>query len=586
MTPPSAPANALRPREWLGQVGRSGGVSQVVSIAMPLLAGALLLPQARLTAHVIDRVVTAGESPWLASAPLVTIGCLLLLRAGLSLIGDFAATSAGETSKCKLRETLIGNMLARSPSWIATRPSGALATAVIEHVEAMDGYLTRYLPAMAQAALLPLAFAAAILPVDWTVALLLLIAAPLIPVFMALAGWGARAASERQAQALSRLSGHFADRLRGITTLKLFGREAAETEGVARASEALRVRTMRVMRIAFLSSAVLEFFAALGVAGVALYVGLTYLHLVNLRIVPLSLEAGLFCLLMAPEVFAPLRTLAAHYHDHAAAKAAAAELVALFGELPAVKPGLATSAPVARSCSSAAPSISLGHTRVSSPTGAAVVHDADLVVKPTEHIAILGPSGSGKSTLFAAIAGLTPYEGSIRLDDEELRQIAPSALRRTIGALSQRPTIFAASLADNIRFGRPQGCPTAVRRVAERARVDEFASALPQGLDTLLGEAGAGLSGGELQRVALARLYLLDRGLLLLDEPTSHLDAATEARVLDGLCDFAGGRTMIVFTHSLAVAARMDRCYRLVQGRLLETPRPSVKVSAQRGAAA
>src|SRR6185312_317184 len=326
MTPPSASAHALRPRKWLGQLGRSGGVSQTMSIAMPLLAGTLLLPQAWLIAHVVDRAVRMGESPWLMLTPLLEITGLLLLRVLMGLAGELAATTAGEQSKRRLRRTLIGDILDRSPNWTAARSSGALATAVIEHVEAMDGYLTRYLPALVQAALLPLAFAVVILPVDWMVALLLLIAAPLIPVFMALAGWGAQAASERQATALSRLSGHFADRLRGITTLKLFGREGAEAEGVERASEALRIRTMRVMRIAFLSSAVLEFFAALGVAGVALYVGLTFLHLVNLRSVPMALEAALFCLLMAPEIYQPLRLLAASYHDRAAARAALQEI--------------------------------------------------------------------------------------------------------------------------------------------------------------------------------------------------------------------------------------------------------------------
>lgn len=585
MTPPPASAHALRPRKLLGQLGRSGGVSQTLSMAMPLLAGALLLPQAWLMAHVIDRAVVAGEGPQLLFVPLAVIASLLALRIALALVGDVAGIKAGEAGKARLRETLIGDMLGRSPSWTAERASGALATAVIEHVEAMDGYLTRYLPAMAQAALLPLAFAVAILPIDWMVALLLLVAAPLIPVFMALAGWGAQAASERQATALSRLSGYFADRLRGITTLKLFGREAAETDGVERASEALRIRTMRVMRIAFLSSAVLEFFAALGVAGVALYVGLTFLHLVNLRSAPLSLEAGLFCLLMAPEVFAPLRTLAAHYHDQAAAKAALAELQKLFGEVPARQSQTAPHPAPNPNCEVVPAAVTLSAVRVASPTGATVIEDLDLVVKPGEHVAILGPSGSGKSTLLSVIAGLAPYEGSIRLDGRELREIEPQVLRRSIGALGQRPTIFAASMAENIRLGRPQACPTSVLRAADRARVTEFAGGLPQGLDTLLGDGGIGLSGGELQRVALARIYLLERGLLLLDEPTSHLDLLTEARVLDGLCDFARGRTMIVFTHSLAVAARMDRCYRLAQGHLLATPRPAAEWPAQRGAA-
>lgn len=585
MTPPAASVHALRPRKWLGQLGRSGGVSRTVSIAMPLLAGALLLPRAWLMAHAIDRVVVAGEDLRLLLTPLVAVACVLTLRIAMGLAGELSATRAGEMGKHRLRQALIGDILTHSPNWTAARSSGALATAVIEHVEAMDGYLTRYLPAMAQAALLPLAFAAAMLPVDWMVALLLLIAAPLIPVFMALAGWGAQAASERQAAALSRLSGYFADRLRGITTLRLFAREAAETDGVERASEELRIRTMRVMRIAFLSSAVLEFFGAIGVAGVALYVGLTLLHLVNLRIIPLSLEAGLFCLLMAPEVFVPLRTLAAHYHDQAAAKAAVTELETLLGELPRLEPKAAPQSLSRPRVEVIAPAVTLSGVYVASPAGTTVIQGLDLSLRPGGHVAILGPSGSGKSTLLSAIAGLAPYRGSIRFDGQELREIDPQSLRRCIGALGQRPTIFATSLGENIRLGRPHACPTSVQRAAGRAQVTEFAATLPQGLDTMLGEGGAGLSGGELQRIALARLYLLDRGLLLLDEPTAHLDSTTEADVLDGLCAFARERTMIVFTHSLAVAARMDRCYRLIDGRLLATPRPAMEWPPQRGAA-
>jgi ATP-binding cassette subfamily C protein CydD len=439
---------------------------------------------------------------------------------------------------------------------------------------------------MLQAAILPLAFAVVLLPVDWMTALILLITAPLIPVFMALAGWGAQAATEAQASSLSRLSARFADRLRGLTTLHLFGRDAAEIEAAGTASEELRGRTMRVMRVAFLSSAVLEFFAALGVAGVALYVGLTFLGLLSLRSgAPLPLEAGLFCLLMAPEVYVPLRLLAANYHDGAAAKAAALEISRHFGTLPSLDE--AAAALPARAAKVHGPSrVTLAGVSIATPAGTPVIAAATLEVSPGQHIAILGASGIGKSTLLEALARLRDYSGDIGLDGADITALGESELRSRVAMLGQRPRIFAGSIAENIRLGRSTACDTAVRLAARRACVAAFVDQLPDGLSTQLGDEGLGLSGGEIQRVTLARIYLRDPGLILLDEPTAHLDASTEAQVLDGLMDFARGRTLIVATHSMAVAARMDRVFRIAGGRLLPALRPAVPTSRRHGLAA
>ncbi len=583
-TAPHPPETSAR--KWLTGLSRSGGAPALLAVVLPLLAGILLLVQAGVLSGLLHASIIEGRSLVSLAGEVVAFAAVLVVRGLLGFAGEVAAARSSEATKQRLRGAMVRNILSRLPIWTAARSGGALSSVVIEQIEAMDGYLTRYVPAMVQATLLPLVFMVAILPVDWMVALLFLVTAPLIPVFMALAGLGAEAASRRQATALSRLSGHFADRLRGLTTLKLFGREAAETEGVRVASEALRERTMRVMRIAFLSSAVLEFFAALGVAGVALYVGLTFLDLVSLRGAPLSLEAGLFCLLMAPEVYQPLRQLAAHYHDRAAAKAAVVEVARQLGELPTDRSAPATPrTPIATDRLPTA--LVISKLNVTTPDGRSVIIDADLVVAPGEHVAILGQSGAGKSTLLEAIAGLRPFVGSIVLDDRPLEAIDPAQLRAEVAVLGQRPTAFAGSIANNICLGRRDACHTAVRIAAQRAGVMDFARELPEGLDTQLGENGVGLSGGEVQRMALARLYLRDPGLLLLDEPTAHLDAATEARVLDALLDFARRRTVVVVTHSEAVAARMDRCFRIVQGRLLTTPRPKVhpQASAERGAA-
>lgn len=567
---------------WLNRRAAENRPLLVAVLGLPLLAGALLVAQALVLAALLHRAIVEGAGLAMLLPQVALLGTILVVRVGLGALGEAAAVRFGEAIKQRLRVGMVAGLLNRSPTWTASKSSGALSSTVLEQVEALDGYFVRYLPAMVQAAILPVAFAAIAFSVDWIVGLLFLISAPLIPVFMALAGWGAELASRAQASALNRLSGRFADRLRGLVTLKLFGQDEAETARVRLASEELRVRTMRVMRIAFLSSAVLEFFAALGVAGVALYVGLTFLDLVTVRSTELTLQAGMFCLLMAPEVYQPLRLLAAHYHDRAAAKAATAEIERELGSLPEPAPQ-AVAAEVADGVTGTA-TLELRGVALADPNGRPVLEAVDFALEAGAHVAILGASGIGKSTLLEAVAGLRAFDGEVRIDGRALRDIAEPELRRRVAMLGQRPRLFAGSIADNIRLGRRDADHAAVRLAAQQARVADFADALPEGLATWLGEDGLGLSGGEIQRIALARIYLRDPGLVLLDEPTAHLDPATEALVLDGLAEFAAGRTLLVATHSHAVAARMNRVFRIAGGRLLPAPKP-VLVDRNMGAA-
>ncbi|MDC9822731.1 thiol reductant ABC exporter subunit CydD [Devosia sp. ZB163] len=559
---------------WLSRLGAAQGPLRAAVVVLPLLSGALLLAQAAILASVLHRAIVEGVPLADLAGSVLALGALIVVRVCLSAAGEQAGVEFSERIKAGLRGRMFKGLMARPPTWTAARSTGALSSSLVEQVEALDGYFARYLPAMVQAAILPLAFAIVILPVDWVVGLLFFISAPLIPLFMALVGWGAEAASRSQAGALNRLSARFADRLRGLTTLMLFGGAARETAAVRTASEELRQRTMRVMRIAFLSSAVLEFFAALGVAGVALYVGLTLLDLVSVRGgVELTLWAGMFCLLMAPEVYQPLRLLAAHYHDRAAARAAVAEIAA---ELDGLPDEVEQSRSAAVATHEGAARLELAQLELLTPADRPLLAGADLTVVPGERVAILGASGIGKSTLLEAIAGLRPFGGEIRIDGVPVGQFAEADLRRRVAVLGQRPRLFVGSIADNIRLGRRDADHAAVRLAGQRAHVTDFADALPEGLATRLGEDGIGLSGGEVQRVALARIYLRDPGLILLDEPTAHLDADTEAAVLDDLIAFAAGRTLLVVTHSQAVAARMDHVFRIAGGGLLPAPKPPV----------
>jgi len=552
-------------------LARAARLPLLLAGAAPLVSGVLLVVQAWLLARVLDAAIVGQQPRQALIGGILGIAGLMLVRACISWAGERAGADASERIKRHVRQSLFRRLVLKGPHWSRGRAAGELASAVVDQVEALDGFFAKYLPAMTAAALLPVAFAVVLLPVDVIAGLVLLITAPLIPLFMALVGWGAQGASRRHLRAFARLSGFFADRLRGLSTLKLHGRAEAEAASVVAASDALRQRTMSVLRIAFLSSAVLEFFAALGVAGVAVYIGLTYLGFLDLRWTPLTLQAGLFCLLMAPEVYAPLRQFAAHYHDRAAALAAVTQIATLFDGLPRdddvrSEEGGAAAAPAQRGKGAA---LSAEGLRVLAPgRGQPVLSGAALALAPGEHVALMGPSGIGKSTLVEAIARLRPFDGEIRIDGLPLAEWSEPALRGRVALIGQKPQLLAGSIADNIRLGRPEASDADLRDAARRACVLEFAEALPQGLDTPLGARGHGLSGGQAQRVALARLFLRDPGLILLDEPTAHLDDATQARVLDEILAFASGRTLLLATHAPAVAARLGRSLRVAAGKV------------------
>ncbi|SFZ86588.1 ATP-binding cassette, subfamily C, CydD [Devosia enhydra] len=578
----SNPDDRKAQRRTLSRLGHTDGPALRLAMAAPLLGGVLLVVQAFVLAQILGRTLVEGEllaSLW----PLVGLAlALMLIRAGITAAGERWGIQAAEAIKQMLRLSLFDDLMAKPLDFTASRSSGALAATALEQVEALDGYFARYLPAMVAASVLPLAFSAVVMPVDWVAGLLFLLTAPLIPVFMALAGWGAEAATKAQAGALTRLSGRFADRLRGILTLKLMGRAEAETHAIVEASEELRRRTLSVLRIAFLSSAVLEFFAALGVAGIALYVGLTFIGYLTVN-PELSLAGGLFLLLMAPEVYQPLRVLAAHYHDRAAALAALGEIERQFEAVPEGE----TIRPATSTARTTAPHKAIGFAvsglRLTTPDGRVpLLLDTSVEIAPGEHVALLGTSGSGKSTLLETLARLRPANGTILLGDRLLASLPEAQLRAELALLGQRPRLFAGTIAQNIRLGRPDAGEREVEAAALRACVTDFAGLLPNWLDARIGEGGLGLSAGEASRVALARLYLLDPSVVLLDEPTAHLDSVTERRVIEGLVDFCTGRTLLVATHSPILAGAMQRSLRLAGERLLPSIAPVRAVAEPR----
>ncbi|MEA9578926.1 thiol reductant ABC exporter subunit CydD [Xanthomonas nasturtii] len=538
--------------QWLDALAAPAARARRLSGVAVALSGVLLLAQSAAIAWLVQAVLVQH----LALAQLRHVGIgLLLAMLGRAVLTRWVQSLTGEVAdvaKRELRMRIARRLMQHGPLWLRRQRSGELGELSLAHTDALEGYFVGYQLARTEMLLVPPAILIAVFSVDWVVGLVLLLTAPLIPFFMMLVGWGAEAAGREQLGELARMGGHFADRLKGLGLLRVYGRGEAELSGIAAAAEGVRERSLKVLRIAFLSSTVLEFFASVSVAIVALYFGLSYLGMLDLHGLP-SLGAGMFCLLLAPEFFAPLRRLAAHYHDRANALAAVTEaerlLEGFVTEADAIAP---VAAPPPRALEPAQAHAPLLQARglALRPLGAphTVITQFSLDLQPGQRVAVIGASGSGKSTLLEGLAGwLSPEAGSVVL--------RPGT---RVGYATQRPYLFHGSIADNLRLADPQASDAQLQTVADAAQVMRFAAQLPAGLDTVIGERGFGLSGGEARRVALARLLLRAPDLLLLDEPTAFLDPETEAELLRALGVFARGRAVVLATHSPAVMRWAD----------------------------
>jgi thiol reductant ABC exporter CydD subunit len=390
---------------------------------------------------------------------------------------------------------------------------------------------------------------AAVLTVDWISAAIMVVTLPLIPVFMALVGMATRARTDRQFRALQVLSGHFLDVVSGLPTLKIFGRSRAQARVIREVTERYRRRLMNTLRITFLSSLVLELLASVSVALIAVGIGLRLLdgHM--------ELRAALFVLVLAPEAYLPLRQLGAEYHASAEGVSAADQVFEVL-DTPVPARGTATEVPDPASAGLVIEGLTFTYPGRDRPA----LDGLTLTVEPGQVLAVTGPSGCGKSTLLAILLGfIQPDDGTVWIGGIDLARLDPDAWRRRLAWVPQRPYLFASSVADNIRLGRPDANLADVRHAAAAAGLSRLADRLPNGLDTVLGQDGAGLSAGERQRIAVARAFLRDAPLLLLDEPTANLDGRTEADVLNSVARLSAGRTVVLVAHRPALLSLADR---------------------------
>ncbi|GLK75095.1 thiol reductant ABC exporter subunit CydD [Methylopila jiangsuensis] len=540
------------------------------SLALWLQAAAALmwLPQAAALALGVGRIAEGGGATAMLAPAAALIG-FGALRAGLDAAGQRLAFRDARAELSRLRFNATRALAARSPLDAGRAPSGLAASVLAEQAEAVTAYVARFQPARFKATAVPLVILACVAPLSWLAALILMAAAPLIPLFMALVGWRAKAASERQFVAMGEMNGFLLDRLRGLDAIRSAGAVEATAQRVRAEADGLRRRAMAVLRIAFLSSAVLELFSALGVALVAVYVGFNLLGQIPFGAWGgrLSLPEGLFVLLLAPAFFEPLRELSAAWHDRASGQAALEALERLAAPGRMALPG-AVDEPAFAPPFGPAPVVRLKGLRFAHDGAERPALDGfSLVVAPGERVAVLGPSGTGKSTLLALIAGLAPAAGGrILIGGAEMTPDTAAALRARMVWIGQTPHVFSGSLSRNVRLGRPD-----IGRVqAERAlRATALGPLLDRRGDAAVGENGLGLSGGETLRLALARLAVAPGATLVLaDEPTAHLDRETARQIMDALIALSAGRTLIVATHDPELAARMDRIVRFDDARL------------------
>ncbi len=537
-----------------------------------VLAALLWLPQAAALAWAVQQLAD-GAGLAALGVPLAALLLAGLLRSSCEAWGARRVFLAARAQLAQLRLQVTAALAARSPLDRGRPASGLAASVMAEQAEAVVPWLVRYQPARWRVALVLPVLLLAVAWVAWVPALVLLLAAPLIPLFMALVGWRAQAASAEHLQELGDLNAFLLDRLRGLATLRALGAVDATALRLRSSAQALRQRTMAVLRIAFLSSAVLELFAALGVAMVAVYVGFHLLGTLQFGAWgrQLSLGEGLFVLLLAPAFFEPLRDLSAAWHDRAAGQAALVALAALAepGKGSRALPGAQANAPADTVTAMQALPLAPGALSVAmrgicfAPAGErAVLNQFDLDIAAGEQVALVGPSGSGKTTLLALVAGLVaPDAGSIVVGGIPLNDDTASALRLRMAWMGQKPHVFAGSVAANVALGRAEVLPPQVLQAMHFASLQDVAQAHPA---STLGEGGSGLSGGEAVRLALARVAVHERaGLLLVDEPTAHLDSDTARRVTDALLQLARGKTLLVATHDPVLIARLGRVVQL-----------------------
>ncbi|WP_205687908.1 thiol reductant ABC exporter subunit CydD [Ciceribacter ferrooxidans] len=553
-------------RRRLIQMAHRDRSAMAIASGLSVLSALLWLPQAWLVSRLLAALVE-GRAP--VPGVLVTAGAFItlgVLRHLLDVLAGWQAFGIGQRLIERERIDLVERESLASPLAGSSQTSAALATLLAGKLDALLPWASRYRLAAVRVAIIPAVILVVVASMSWLVGMVLFVAGPLIPVFMALIGLAARQASEKQMAATGTLNSALLEWLNAASDIRLLNAEALTVDRFRQSAEALRAKTMEVLRIAFLSSTVLELFSAIGIALVAVYVGFALLGTFSFGAyeTPLTVAEGIFILLLAPDFFQPLRDLAAAWHDKAAALAVAGELAERDRESAPRILGRG-----ARADSRPAGALTIATRGLRYEAGGGEIAFPDIEIMPGERIAICGPSGAGKTTFIGLLCGLArPSSGRVEIGGEPLDDDLADVWRGTIGFVGQHPHMLNASLRANIALSGERIDEARLDAALAAAAADGVVAALPRGVDTRLGENGSGVSGGEARRLTIARAIYADAKVVFADEPTADLDAATAERVVEALEAIGRqGATLVVATHDSRLIARFERVIALEAGR-------------------
>jgi ATP-binding cassette, subfamily C, bacterial CydD len=537
-----------------------------LTIVFGVLGAAATIAQMAFLSKIVDRVFLAHKSLAQVVSLLLLLLIVIVVRAGLVWVREVTAQQGAIRIKSEVRERLFTHLLQLGPAYARGERTGELVATASEGIERLDAYVSRYLPQLALSILIPFLIAVYILPLDWLSAFLLFVTGPIIPLLMILVGSYTEQHIQRQWTALSRMSAHFLDAVQGLPALKLFNRSEAERARIARVSEGYRERTMKVLRFAFLSGAVLEFLTAIAIGLIAVTLGIRLLD------GGITFEYAFLVLLLAPEFYRPLRELGVHRHAGLEGKAAAKRIIEILETpLPVHTGAVSGKHPIGP--------LTIEFTSVTyiyPGSDRTALTGIDLILPAGTCTALVGRSGAGKSTLANLLLRfIDAQDGIITANSIPLVDLPVETWREYVALVPQRPYLFYGSVRANIRLARPGASDSEVEQAAELAGAAGFISRLPQGYDTEIGERGARLSAGQVQRIAIARAFLKDAPLLVLDEPTSSLDPESETLIRHALERLMQNKTVLVIAHRYNTIANAQQVAVLEDGRLVELGHPA-----------
>ncbi len=531
-----------------------------LSIFLNYISSVLVISQAWFLSCITNKILFDNQHLSQLYPYLAYLFFTFLLRFGLSHLASFFGVRAVAKIKQNFRDKIFAKIAKSRPNFILSHGTGALINNLTDGPEVIGKYYSEFLPSKALVSYLPISILLFVVPIDWVSALIMLLTAPLIPIFMVIIGKNTEKLSQKQWQELARMSNHFLDVVQGLMTLKLFNASKREAKKISEISEDYRRKTMDVLKVAFLSSVVLEFFSTISIAIIAVSIGF------RLMWGEMNFLSGFFILLLVPEFYQPLRKMGAAHHAKMEATAVAEKISLIVNQTDNVGKECVAKNFVAKSIAIRFENVSFAYGDLCS-----AVKNINFTIKSNSKVALVGPSGAGKSTIMALLLGfISKNEGKILINDQEIAQIEISQLRKLISWIPQSPTLFYGSIIDNIRFGDQNASDQDVINLCQKLGIDDFIQKLPNGYETIVGEKGYGLSGGQIQRIAIARAFLRDAPLILMDEPTASLDRQSEEILYQAINKIAQGKTIITIAHRLNTIENADEILFVKNGSIID----------------